>query len=62
MLSTPQKRFVWARSERFADFSDFSFFRHLLKTRRERAAARIVKERPNNRWKPAPWTPWLWMK
>jgi hypothetical protein len=58
MLSTPQKRFVWARSERF---TDFTFFRSLLK-RRRRQSLQVVKERPNGRWKPAPWTPWLWTK
>jgi hypothetical protein len=59
MLSTPHKRFVWARSERF---TDFTFFRSLLKRRRRAAAARAVKDRADGRWKPAPWTPWLWTK
>jgi hypothetical protein len=66
MLTTPHKRFVWAREERFPDFSEFSFFHTLLKRRRpaSRAATREpVRERPSKkRWKPAPWTPWLWMK
>jgi hypothetical protein len=57
MLSTPHKRFTWARSE---SFSDFTFFRSLVKRRRR--PARRVKERSSNKWKPAPWTPWLWMK
>jgi hypothetical protein len=61
MLSTPHKRFTWAKSERL---SDFSFFRTLIK-RRRRPQARVValKERASTgQWKPAPWTPWLWMK
>jgi len=60
MLSTPHKRFAWARSERF---SDFTFFRALIKQRRRRPPPRVVKERSGTgRWKPAAWTPWLWMK
>jgi hypothetical protein len=65
MLTSPHKRFTWAREERFPDFSEFSFFHMLLKRRRplSRAAAReLVKERAGKRWKPAPWTPWLWVK
>jgi hypothetical protein len=57
MLTTPNKRFVWARAERF---TDFSFFRTLLKRRRR--PARILKGRAMSRPKPASWTPWLWMK
>ena len=58
MLSSPQKRFAWSRSERF---SDFTFFRSLLKRRRR--PERIVREQTGKvRWKPAPWTPWLWVK
>jgi len=66
MLTTPQKRFIWAREERFPDFSEFSYFHALLK--RRRSAAVVVKERrirerlKKPRWKPAAWTPWLWMK
>jgi hypothetical protein len=60
MLSTPHKRFAWAKSDRL---SDLSFFRTLLKRRRRRPPPLVVKEPPmNGRWKPAPWTPWLWMK
>jgi hypothetical protein len=61
MLSTPQKRFVWARSERFAEFT---FFRTMLKQRRRTDRLVRVKEqqRASGRWKPAAWTPWLWMK
>jgi hypothetical protein len=60
MLTTPHKRFVWARSERFAEFT---FFRTLLKQRRQHRPSRAVKDRDvSGRWKPAPWTPWLWMK
>ena len=57
MLTTPHKRFVWARADRF---TDFSFFRTLLKRRRR--PARILKGRAKSRPKPASWTPWLWMK
>ncbi len=64
MLSTPHKRFVYARSERFNDFSEASFFRALLE--RHRREEQILKEhqpRPGSeRWKPAAWTPWLWIK
>jgi len=66
MLTTPHKRFIWAREERFPDFSEFSFFHALRKRRRPapRAAAKeAVRERViQKRWKPAAWTPWLWMK
>ena len=67
MLSTPHKRFIWARTERFADFSDFSFFHVLVKRRRPPPEPRVrVKAEPmavgNKRWKPSAWTPWLWMK
>ena len=60
MLSTPEKRFLWARSERFADFS---FFRTMLKRRSERPrrTSKNSKHAGKN-WKPAPWTPWLWVK
>jgi hypothetical protein len=61
MLSTPHKRFVWARSERFAEFS---FFRTMLK-RRSRPMRHARSKDPkhaNGRWKPAAWTPWLWVK
>ena len=58
MLTTPHKRFTWARSARAADLS---FFRALLKRRRR--PVRAVKDAPHGRrWKPAPWTPWLWVK
>ena len=62
MLSSPHKRFTWARSERFGDFAEFSFFRALVKHRRR--PVRVVKEKSlaDKRWKPAAWTPWLWMK
>jgi len=63
MLTTPHKRFVWARPERFADFAEFSFFRALVKHRRTSRADRIMRDQsPSKRWKPAAWTPWLWMK
>jgi hypothetical protein len=68
MLTTPHKRFIYAREERFADFSEFSFFRTLLKRRRpqpERRVRSIVSEPAavrDKRWKPSAWTPWLWMK
>jgi hypothetical protein len=65
MLSSPHKRFVWARPQRFSDFSDLSFFRAMVEHRRDRRQERdFVKEpRPSDkRWKPAPWTPWLWVK
>jgi hypothetical protein len=61
MLSTPHKRFIWARSERF---SEFTFFRSLIQRRPPRKSARVVaKERAaTGKWKPAAWTPWLWVK
>jgi hypothetical protein len=67
MLTTPHKRFVYAREERFADFSEFSFFRTLLKRRQPplERRVRIMKEPApvrDKRWKPSAWTPWLWMK
>ncbi len=58
MLSTPEKRFSWSRSERTGGFSLFGM---RIKRRRERP--RIAKEpKQSRRWKPAPWTPWLWVK
>jgi hypothetical protein len=62
MLSTPDKRFAWARSEKFAEFT---FFRALLQRRSHKSARALAaaKERAAaGKWKPAPWTPWLWMK
>jgi hypothetical protein len=63
MLSTPEKRFSWARSDKFAHFT---FFRSLIQ-RRPRKPSRAVlaaKERAAaaRKWKPAAWTPWLWVK
>ena len=61
MLSTPHKRFSWAKSERL---SDFSFFRTLLK-RRRRPQVRVAARKDRTtvaKWKPAAWTPWLWIK
>jgi hypothetical protein len=61
MLSTPEKRFIWARSEKFVDVT---FFRTLIQ-RRPRKSRRAVaaKERTaSGKWKPAAWTPWLWVK
>ena len=57
MLSTPETRFSWAKRERI---SRSAVFRGLLK--RFRRPQRVVKEREAPKWKPAPWTPWLWMK
>ena len=67
MLTTPHKRFVYAREERFPDFSEVSFFHALMKRRRppDRRARFIDDDEPvmrNKRWKPAAWTPWLWVK
>jgi hypothetical protein len=66
MLSTPHKRFVYARSERFPDFSEASFFRVLLERhRREEVILREQQARSGSSSdfsKPAPWTPWLWIK
>jgi hypothetical protein len=60
MLSSPNRRFAWSRSERLAEFS---FFRALIiKRRYRRPPIKAAKERAGKRWKPAPWTPWLWMK
>jgi len=57
MLSTPHKRFAWAKMDRV---SELSFFRSLVLRRRR--LARVRKEREIVKWKPAAWTPWLWMK
>lgn len=67
MLTTPHKRFLYAREERFPDFSEFSFFHALMKRRRPAAErrARVMDDEPpvrSKRWKPAAWTPWLWVK
>jgi hypothetical protein len=61
MLSTPHKRFAWAKSERMPDFS---FFRTLLMSRRPPPRRKVVvKSRAGTgKWKPAAWTPWLWIK
>jgi hypothetical protein len=60
MLSTPGKRFAWARSERF---SEFTFFSTLVKRRRPAKKRIAVKTTATaDKWKPAPWTPWLWVK
>ena len=60
MLSTPHKRFAWARSERFAEFT---FFRTLIKRRRPSPKRLRVKSTAGTgKWKPAAWTPWLWVK
>jgi hypothetical protein len=60
MLSRPHKN-SWSRSDRLAEFS---FFRTLVKRRRR--PARILRKPKfggeNDRWKPAAWTPWLWVK
>ena len=61
MLSTPHKRFAWAKSDRLPDFS---FFRTLL-VRRSPPPPRRKAVQPRvgaKKWKPAPWTPWLWIK
>jgi hypothetical protein len=62
MLSTPHKRFIWARAERFAEVT---FFRTLI-LRRPRKSRRVLaaaNERlATGKWKPAKWTPWLWVK
>jgi|KBSMisStandDraft_5_1062788.scaffolds.fasta_scaffold5037276_1 hypothetical protein len=62
MLSTPEKRFRWARSDRLAHFT---FFRTLLQRRPRKPSRAILaaKERAaTGKWKPAAWTPWLWVK
>ncbi len=60
MLSTPHKRFAWARSERFAEFT---FFSTLIQRRQRKSDRLAAKERAaGGKWKPAPWTPWLWVK
>ena len=61
MLSTPHKRFTWARADRLAEFT---FFRALIQRRPSRKSARVLaKERASTgKWKPAAWTPWLWVK
>ena len=67
MLSTRHKRFVWAREQRFPHyFGEFSFFHELLQRRRPESRPVVrepLRERAaKKRWKPAAWTPWLWMK
>lgn len=67
MLTTPHKRFVYAREERFPDFSEFSLFHTLLKRRQPPLERRVrIMDEPERvttkRWKPSAWTPWLWMK
>jgi len=57
MLSTPETRFSWAKRERTGERS---LFQGMLK--RWRRPRRPAKEREIPKWKPAPWTPWLWMK
>jgi hypothetical protein len=64
MLSTPHKRFVWAKSDRLPDFS---FFRTLLMRRSpppppRRKMVKSTVAAAGKKWKPAPWTPWLWIK
>jgi hypothetical protein len=59
MLSTPHKRFIWARADRFAEFT---FFRVMLKRRQRPQRPRVVKESFVTGRKPAVWTPWLWVK
>jgi hypothetical protein len=67
MLSTPHKRFAWARLDRTPDFT---FFRILLMRRRPpapppspRRRAVAAADRPaTGTWKPSAWTPWLWVK
>jgi hypothetical protein len=62
MLSTPEKRFSWTRSNGVAHFT---FFRTLIqrRPRKPKRVALAAKERAATRkWKPATWTPWLWMK
>jgi len=60
MLSSPEKRFAWTRPRT----GGFSLFGIMMKRRRLRARP-LTKEQektPDRRWKPAPWTPWLWIK
>ncbi len=59
MLSTPHKRFSWSRGDRAGGFS---FFGMMIKRRRARPRIRIKEKGEGRRWKPAPWTPWLWVK
>jgi hypothetical protein len=62
MLSTPHKRFAWSRLDRAAEFT---FFRALMMRRRPPAPRRVVaakKRVATGKWKPAKWTPWLWVK
>ena len=63
MLSSPHKRFAWAKSDRL---SEFSFFRTLLMRRRlpTPTPRKVGKARTaaGKKWQPAPWTPWLWIK
>jgi len=60
MLSSPHKRFSWTRSERA---TAFSFFGMMVKRRRVERRLRVKQRKgEGRRWKPAPWTPWLWVK
>jgi len=58
MLSSPHKRFAWIRPDRA---SGFSFFGMMAKRRPSRRRLKQQKGE-GRRWKPAPWTPWLWVK
>jgi len=58
MLSSPYRRFSWTRSER----GGFSFFGLTAKRRRARTRLRKKQKGDGRTWKPAPWTPWLWIK
>jgi hypothetical protein len=61
MLSTPEKRFIWARPDGLVHVT---FFRTLI-LRRPRKSRRVVaamERAANGKWKPAKWTPWLWVK
>lgn len=61
MLSSREKRFAWTRPHA----GGFSLFGMMMKRRRLRPRPLTKEERektPDRRWKPAPWTPWLWIK
>ena len=59
-MSSPHKRFSWVRPDRDGGFS---FFGMLAKRRRpRRRLTKELKVGDGKRWKPAPWTPWLWVK
>ena len=60
MLSTPHKRFTWARSEKF---SEFTFFRTLIQRRpRKEKRLSLMAELMKKTRRSATWNPWMMTK